>query len=217
MKKIIFGITDLAEVLFYELNREGIDIDAFCVNEKYLKATQHMGKPVLAYEQLRSYYNTNEEIGIYLCIGYNKMNERRKVLFGEMKDVGYKILSFVHSTALVMADKIGEGCLIFEQAVIGPYTKIGDANIFYPKSMIAHHSMVGNYNFFAISCSVAGHVTVKNNCFIGNNASTKDGICIDDYTLVGAGAYLTIDSKPYQCIVPARSEVLDNHKSIDFL
>ncbi len=217
MKRIIFGLTDLAEVLFYELNSVGVDIDAFCANEKYIKVTEHLGKPVFAYEKLRSYYSADEEIGIYLCIGYNKMNESRKILFEEIKAAGYKVLSFVHPSALVMTDKIGEGCLVFEQAVIGPYTEVGDANIFYPKSMVAHHSTVGNYNFFAISCSVAGHVTVKNNCFIGNNASTKDGICIADYTLVGAGACLTTDSEPYQCIVPARSVVLDKHKSTDFM
>ena len=40
MKKIIFGITDLADVLFYELMAAGENIDAFCVNKKYITESE---------------------------------------------------------------------------------------------------------------------------------------------------------------------------------
>ena len=42
MKKIIFGITDLADVLFYELMAAGENIDAFCVNRKYIIYMMYM-------------------------------------------------------------------------------------------------------------------------------------------------------------------------------
>ena len=49
MKKIIFGITDLADVLFYELMAAGENIDAFCVNRQYITDTMHLGRKVVAY------------------------------------------------------------------------------------------------------------------------------------------------------------------------
>ena len=121
-----------------------------------------------------------DELGCYIAVGYNSMNDARKKIYHELKEMEIKVLSFVHSSAVVMAERVGEGCLIFEHAVLGPYSQAGICNIFYPKSMRSHHSVAGDFNFFAISCSVAGNVTVGNNCFIGNNAATKDGIHIAD-------------------------------------
>lgn len=216
MKKIIFGITDLADVLFYELETSGIMVDAFCVNRAYRKESTHMGKPILASEELEKVF-PSEELGVYLCIGYNSMNQVRSKVYSNLKERNIAVLSFVHNSALLMTENVGEGCLIFEHAVLAPYTKIGICNIFYPKSMISHHSVVGDFNFFAISSSVAGNVKVGNYCFIGNNATTKDGIQIKDYTLVGAGSYVNKDTECQSCIVPARSKVLENHCSTDFL
>jgi len=216
MKKLIFGLTDLADVLFYELSKEEVSIDAFCVNREYIQESEHMGKPVVAFEEIENIFGS-ERVGVYLCIGYKSMNRVREQLYYELKKRGIYILSFVHSTALVMTENLGEGCLIFEYAVLGPYSQIGNCNIFYPKSMVSHHSIVGNFNFFAISSSVAGNVIVENNCFIGNNATTKDGIKICDLTLIGAASYVSKDTYVGSCVVPAKSIKLDNYISTDFL
>lgn len=216
MKRIIFGLTDLADVLFYELVQEEIEIDAFCVNKEYLKEKKHMGKPVIAFEEVENTF-VSEEIGIYVCIGYHSMNKVRAHVFELIEKTHMQILSFVHPSALVMGQEMGKGCLVFEHAVIGPYAKIGQGNIFYPKSMVCHHSIVGDFNFFAVSSSVAGNVQIGNNCFIGNNVTTKDGIKISDYTLAGAGSYVGKDTQKESCIVPAKSVELSNHTSLDFL
>ncbi len=213
MKRIIFGVTDLADVLFFELQQRGIEVDAFCVNRQFKEEENHCGLQVVTYEEL----DTKDDIGIYICVGYHSMNQARAKIYQDLKRKKVKILSFIHESAIVMTNQIGEGCLIFENAVIGPYTKIGNANIFYPKSMVSHHSIVGDFNFFAISSSVAGRVVVKNYCFIGNNATTKDKIEIADYTLVGAGAYVKEDTKEKTCIVPAESVVLEKHASTELI
>lgn len=217
MKKVIFGLTDLADVLFYELNKTGVEIDCFCVNQKYIYEKFHMGKPVVAYEELRDFFESAEQIGIYLCVGYHSMNQIRERVYRKIKEEGYKILSFIHSSAIVETKQMGEGCIVLEQVLIGPYTKVGVANIFYPKAMVSHHSIIGDYNFFAISASVAGNVIVESKCFIGNNVTTKDGIRIKSLTLAGAGSYIDQDTEEGSCIVPARSVKLKNHTSIDFL
>lgn len=215
MTKLIFGITDLADVLYYELRTAGIEPDAFCVEAQYMKESKHMGKPVVAFEDIGAAFG--DEIGVWLCIGYTSMNRVRARVYNSLKQNGVQLLSFVHQSAVVMADEMGEGCLIFEGAVLGPYTRIGNCNIFYPKSMLSHHSVAGDFNFFAISCSVAGNVSVGNNCFIGNNAATKDGIAIGDFSLIGAGSYVSRDVEAGSCIVPARSVRLDNHTGTDFI
>ena len=217
MKRVIFGLTDLADVLFYELKKGKVKIDCFCANKEYVHENWHMGKPVVAFEDLDSFLGEGGQVGIYLCLGYHSMNQIREKIYGQIKEKGYEILSFVHDSAIVEAAELGEGCIILEQVMIGPYTKIGNANIFYPKSMVSHHSVVGNYNFFAISASVSGNVIVEDKCFIGNNVTTKDGITIKSLTLAGAGSYIDRDTKKGSCIVPVKSVELKNYKSVDFL
>lgn len=135
----------------------------------------------------------------------------------EIKERGYRIESYIHRTACVETDSLGEGNLIFEQAYIGMYARFGDGNIVYPKAMIAHHTKVGDFNYFAISTSVAGHVTVSDENFFGNNASTKDKIIIGKRNLIGANAYVQHDLSDENVIVPERSIVLKDKKATDFL
>ena len=145
------------------------------------------------------------------------MNEGRKQTFKKIKEKGYDILTFIHPTALVQTESIGEGNLFFENVTIGAYCTIGEGNIFYPCSHVAHHTTIGNYNFMAISCSIAGHVKIENQCFLGNHSTTKNGVCIADKTLVGAGAYISKNTSENNVIVPVRAVVLENKLSEDMI
>ena len=89
MKKIIFGITDLADVLFYELMAAGENIDAFCVNRQYITDTMHLGRKVVAYEDINDIYDVHE-LGCYIAVGYNSMNDARKKIYHELKGNGDK-------------------------------------------------------------------------------------------------------------------------------
>lgn len=211
--KIIYGTTDFAEKLYYLLKVSGVEVDAFTVDRKYMTVETIEGIRVIPYEELKKKASGTE---IYLAIGYRNMNRNRENLYNEVKKDGFSVASYIHPTAVVSTDCLGEGNLIFEHVVIGPYAKLGNCNICYPKSFIAHHTEVGNFNFFAISSSVAGNVTVKDRCFLGNNSYTKDGIVIADETLAGAGAYVSSDTRTGDCVVPARSIVLEK-KSIELM
>ena len=124
-------------------------------------------------------------------------------------------MSYIHPTATVSADSIGEGTIIFECAVIGQFVKLGAMNVFDIGAMISHHSEIGDFNFFAPASTIAGYVTVGHNCFLGANSTIKNGICIGDYTLIGAGCYVSKDTEPYSVQVPARSVTLEGKSSLD--
>lgn len=224
MRYYIYGTTDLAENLFYLLEEEGRKIEGFTVDRQYIaeqyKALEIHGEtvkiPIISFDVLKGYPD-KKEIGIYLCIGYTQMNAARREKFAEIKNCGYHIENYIHRTACVETDKLGEGNLIFEQSYIGMYAEIGNGNIVYPKAMIAHHTKVGDFNYFAISASVAGHVTVSNENFFGNNATTKDKITVGNGNLIGANAYVQHDLSDENVVVPERSIILENKKPTDFL
>lgn len=215
-KVFIFGITDLAENLFYHLAEDKIEITGFVVNHDYKQKDSFLGYPVYAYESLDEAF-ASSEISFYICIGYTKMNSFRKNIFEDIKKKKFRIKSYVHKTANVFTKDIGEGNLIFECAYIGMYSHIGNGNIFYPRSMIAHHAQVGDFNFFSVSCSVAGKVTIGDENFFGNNSTTKDKIAIADRVLIGAGAYADRNLENNQVLVPQKSILLEGRKSYDLL
>lgn len=215
--RVIFGVSDLGLLLYDCLCRDGVSVQAFTVQKGFIENNIYcMNKPVIALEELASKFPPNET-GIYICIGYKKMNMYRQKIFEIVKNSGFTILSYVHPSALISTDDLGIGNLIFERVMIGAFTKLGNGNICYPNSMIAHHTVIGDFNFFAISSSVAGKVLIGNNCFIGNNSSTKDRIIMKDYTLLGAGSYLSFNTNDFDVIVPAKSICLQKKRSIDVI
>lgn len=215
-KVFIFGVTDLAENLFYHLMDDGVKIEGFVVNRNYKQNDIFLGYSVYEYENLDEVF-PDIEISFYVCIGYSHMNCYRKQLFEEIKKKNYHIKSYIHKTANIFTQDIGEGNLIFECAYVGMYSHIGDGNIFYPKSMVAHHAYVGDFNFFSISCSVAGKVVIGNENFFGNNSTTKDRIEIGNKVLIGAGAYVDKNLTDNKVIVPQKSIVLENKNSYDLI
>lgn len=214
-KKIIFGITDLADVLYENLRLDGIQIDLFTANKNYIKEKEHFGLPIVSYEELVKQFGA-EELEFYICVGYYHMNIEREKIYMDMKQRGYTVLTYIHKKAYVPEIEIGEGSLIFENCSLGVFSKIGLCNILYPGSMIAHHSVVGSFNFFSINSSIAGGVRIGDHCFFGNNSTTKDHISIGNEVLVGAGAYVYDNLSNGMVIVPNRSYILNNYKSLDF-
>ncbi len=192
-----------------------IYIYGFTIESRYRRSDKYLDLPIVDFENVEKYFPP-DEYGIYICLGYTNMNSERERIFKTAQEKGYEILSFIHPTAVVNSQSMGIGNIVFENAVIGPFTDIGNGNIFKAGASIAHHSSVGNFNFFAVNSSAAGKVVIKNNCFLGNNCTIKNRITIADKTLVGAGCYVSKDTEPYSVYVPARSICLQDKKSTDF-
>lgn len=218
MKKVVlFGLGQFADMMYSYLHAQaGYQICAFTVDRQYLlPSMQYNGLPVVAFEELREHYPP-EEYGLFLCLGHTDMNRARRDKFREAKKMGYRILSYTHPTATVLTEDFGEGNIILENATIGAFCTIGKGNVFWPCSHIAHHTSIGDFNFFTISVAVAGNIHIHNNCFFGNNCTIKNGIDIADYTLVGAGCYVSKSTKAHGVYVPARSVCLEGKTSDDF-
>ena len=100
-KVIIFGTTDLAEVMTYHLERDNrYFISAITADREYLihkssdnyktSSTVLNKYPVIPFDELKQKYS-NEEYGIFLCVGYSGMNYGREKTYLHIKESGYKI------------------------------------------------------------------------------------------------------------------------------
>lgn len=200
-KCLIFGNNYFAELMCEYLNNyTDTEVEAFLVNKKYITEQKISGKNVVAYEDIQEIYDT-KEYKILVTSGYRGMNGLRSRICKEVKEKGYQLQSFIHPDANVYADKIGEGNIILEGAIIGKHVCIGEGNIIWNGVNISHHTVINDYNFLAPSCTIGGKATIKNNCFFGLNSTVKGGIIAENYTLVGAAAYLERNSEEYDVYV----------------
>lgn len=213
-KVVIFGLTQFAELmtLFLKDSKE-YQVCGYTVNQTYIGVNTFEGLPVVPFEEVENYFPPHQ-FDMFICMGYNQMNQSRKITFDCAKAKGYHIATYIHPSAIVLSP-MGEGCIVMEGAVIGAYCKIGKSNIFWPASHVAHHTEVNNFNFFTISVAVAGNIHIGDYCFFGNNCTIRNGITIGDRTLVGAGCYISSDTMSDSVHVPARSVCLEGKKSIE--
>ena len=151
-----------------------------------------------------------------ICVGYTNKNMVRKRIYSEAKEKGYHIVNYIHPTATIATDMfVGWGTIVFERVTIGQFVKLGAMNVFDIGTVVSHHSVIGDFNFFAPVSALAGYVTVGQNCFFGIHSTIRNGISIADYTLVGAGCYISKNTEPYSVQVSARSTTLSGKSSLD--
>lgn len=217
-KIVIIGNGSYAKMMNQYLKISGFHgacayaVDACCISEPELD-----GIEVISLDRLREQFPC-EKYDLIMGIGYAQMSQIRKRIFEQCKSWGYHFENYIHPTAIISPDvQIGEGNNILEGVIIEAGATIGNANLFFGGSMVGHESRIGNYNTFAGKSMIAGVVTVENNCFLGVSSAVKDHVVLHDYVLLGAMAYGYKDMEEYSVVVPAKSEILKNKKSVDFL
>ena len=205
---IVFGIGYFADQIFRYLSYEGIHVTAFTVEKEFCNVKTFHGLPVIPFEELEKHYS-KDEYRVLICIGYNEMNTIRERIFEKVKKMGFRISSFIHPSATILTNNLGEGNIVLENVSISIGCSIGNGNIFYNNAVICHDVSIDDFNYFSPSSTVLGEVTIRNNCFFGGNSTCKNRITIEDYCLIGANSFVNDNTQKNEVIVPAKSIVLD--------
>ncbi len=207
MKTVIFGTSNLAQLLYYYATEDsGIKIDAFAVDRQYIDQAPTMPCPVVAYDELLKY---SGECAVLSSVGYYDMNTRRRDVYNKLKNDGFIIADYIHPTAQVAKNAVlGEGNIILENVVIQAFSKLGNCNFMFANACIAHHSTIGSFNWFAPAATVGGEANIGDLSFFGINSTVKSKVTVRNSTLVGAGAYCSMDTVENQLIKPIKSEYL---------
>jgi sugar O-acyltransferase (sialic acid O-acetyltransferase NeuD family) len=196
-KVVIFGVLDTAELAHYYLETDTpYEVVAFTVNENYLKDSEfkprHGSKtyPVVPIENLSFYYNP-EEFFLFAPMTGVKMNEVRKKIYLEGKNMGYEFISYISSKATVNGNKIGENCFILEDNTLQPFTEVGNNVVLWSGNHIGHHGKIDDHVFFTSHVVMSGHCHVKERAWLGVNATIRDFTTIGEGCLIGMGSLVT--------------------------
>ncbi len=126
-----------------------------------------------------------------------------------------------HFSHILSGSKIGQRCSFGQNCVVGPNVSIGDGvkvqnnisvyegveiedDVFLGPSMV--FTNVTNPRAFIIRRNEFKKTLLKKGCSIGANATIICGITIGKYALIGSGAVVNTDVKPFALMVgvPAR-------------
>ncbi len=184
---IIFGAGEIAEVADYLFTKTvGRTVAAFVVDKEFAAEKTAFGRPLVAFEDAPSRFSP-DDYDAFVALSYKKMNVLREQKVAAMRDVGYRLTSYVSPHATIMTDNIGENCLIFEDNTLQPFCSIGNNVTLWSGNHIGHHSVVEDNVFISSHVVISGGVRVGRNSFIGVNSTVVDHIEIAPFTLLGAG------------------------------
>lgn len=141
---------------------------------------------------------------VVVGIGHNATRAR---VFHELKQSGERVISVIHSRAVVANDVVlGEGCVVFANAVINTGSVIGPNVIVNTCATIDHHARIGAHVHIAPGAHLGGAVTVEEGAFLGIGSSVVPTRTIGAWSVVGAGAAVIRDVPSHVTVagVPAR-------------
>lgn len=126
-----------------------------------------------------------------------------------------------HFSHILSGSEIGENCSFGQNCVVGPNVKLGNGikvqnnisiyegievedDVFLGPSMV--FTNVINPRSFIVRKDEFKKTLLKKGCSIGANVTVVCGITIGEYALIGSGAVVNKDIKPYALMVgvPAR-------------
>lgn len=135
-------------------------------------------------------YQVEEDDYFILALG-NPVAKRKVVDLIRQK--GGKFITYIHpGSTVAKTAKIGEGCVIYDQTIIGPNATLGDFNLMTAQSIVSHDCHVGNYNFFS-TCLLCGYNNVGDDNYFGVRVTTMSSINIGNRTKIHAGMIVDKD------------------------
>jgi len=203
MKVVIYGVGRMAEFIYYSFqNDSAYDIVAFCVDNEYLEESKPylFNCPVLSFADTKVQFPPREYL-MHIAVG---RNNAREVIFNKVREAGYSFANYICSRASVWPDlKIGHNVFIDQASVVQPYVTIGD-NCMLIGARIGHHSCIGSHSLLS-GTALAGSVTIDSNSFLGLNSGVKEGVRVGKHNIIGAGCFISKDTKDGSLIYQERS------------
>jgi len=193
---VVFGTGDFARMARIYLDADSPrEVAAFTVDERYVDAPTLDGLPVVAFGQLPETHPPEQYV-LFVAIGFSRVNQARAEVYARCKQLGYELISYVSSKAIVWDELvIGDNSFVFEANVIQPNVRIGNDVILWSGNHIGHDATIGDHCFLASHVVVSGNVTIGDYCFLGVNATLRDAITVAPRCVIGAGALIMKDTE----------------------
>lgn len=209
-KVIIFGTNQLASLAKYYLeNDTEYQIIGFTVHEKYKEKNEFENLPIFTFDNIEKTFNPNEYY-LFVPMTGKGLNKIREQVYLEGKHKGYKYISYISSKATVLTKEIGENCFILEDNTIQPFVKIGNNCVLWSGNHIGHHSVIEDNVFITSHCVISGNCTIKKYSWLGVNSTLRNGLIIEEGTLIAMSASVVKNTEPYKLYMGIPAKICGN-------
>ena len=106
---------------------------------------------------------------------------------------GVPFRNLFHPGVDVTDCEIGNGLVIYEQAIVSPETRLGDGGCVLMRAIVGHGTTIGEHSVIAPGAVLNARVRVGSRVYVGSNASVLPDISIGDDATIGANTLVTSD------------------------
>jgi sugar O-acyltransferase (sialic acid O-acetyltransferase NeuD family) len=188
-KLIIVGDSVFAQVAYEFFTHDSpYQVVAFTVERAYLRAHSMFDLPVIAFEDIVTFYPPGS-CSFFVAVVFSQQNRLRTRLYNEAKAKGYSPASYVGSQAFVHhTAEVGEHCFICEKTVVQPWARVLSNVVVWSGNYVGHHSLIKSNSFTLPHAVISDFAQVGENCVVGPNATILERVSIGDDCWIEAGS-----------------------------
>lgn len=203
---ILLGNSIAAQVLYSMIARDcRFEVVAFAVNEEFITEKQLYNLPVVPLEKLSEYYSP-QEFQLVNAVGYSRVNRNREAIYFQAKEQGFSFVKYIHPSASVMSDDLGEGVIVLAGSVLEPCSRVANNVVIWSNVVVAHHAIIHENCWLASGGVISGQAELCRNTFVGVNATIVNQVSVSQYNIIGAGALITKDTMEGDVILARSGE-----------
>jgi sugar O-acyltransferase (sialic acid O-acetyltransferase NeuD family) len=130
----------------------------------------------------------------------------RKITTEYFLKLGFKFSNIIHPNVNLRNVTLGEGNLIYENAMIHPFVSIGNHNVISSNCGIAHETEITDYVIVGPASYICGKCKIASGAYIGVGARILPRLSLGENSVVGAGAVVlkNVPNSERHMGVPAR-------------
>ena len=207
---VIFGTNEIADLAcFYFKNDSPFKIEAFTVDDDYIKEDSFNGIPSVPYSDIENKFPP-DQFYMHIAISYQKLNRLRQEKFNRSKSQGYKLASYLSSKSVFWNDlNYGQNCFILENQTIQPNVKIGDNVMIWSGNHIGHGTVIKDHAYISSHVVLSGHSKIGERCFLGVNSTIRDFCNIGNDCFIGMDAAITKNMNDGSVAISKGALILD--------
>jgi sugar O-acyltransferase (sialic acid O-acetyltransferase NeuD family) len=208
---VIFGAGEYAEVVnYYFRHDQERKVAGFVVDDEFVQSATFCERPVVPFSQVAAAFPP-ADFDAFVAIGYTRLNRVRIEKAAAMEKLGYSLISFQHSRAIVWQGfSLQPNCFILEHNTLQPFTRVGRDVVLWSGNHVGHHSIIGNGCFITSHVVIAGGVQIGDETFVGINSTVRDHVKVGARNVIGAGSIIlsdTDDESVFAGVATERSRV----------
>jgi sugar O-acyltransferase (sialic acid O-acetyltransferase NeuD family) len=189
---VIFGIGTGADTARRYFERDSPhEVVGYLVDREFLAAPTFNGRPVVAVDDAVARFAPDDVLA-FVPLGSSRMNMLRAEKYQLLKSLGYRFLSYVHSSNRLEGHcEIGENCFILENQSVNFDAAIGNNVVIWSGCQIGDRSRIGDHAFLAAHVVLNGDVSIGEYAYLGSNCNISNGVQIARQSFIGANALIT--------------------------